>query len=43
MDETGTANQNALDASQLIRELELNGPLPDPRSDTDNESLLTMY
>jgi acetyl esterase/lipase len=43
MAETGTANQNALDASQLIRELELNGPLPDPRSDTDNESLLTMY
>jgi len=43
MGESSTENQNTLYARQLIRELELNGPPPDLRSDTDNESLLTIY
>jgi len=43
MAETGTESHTTLEASQLIRMLELNGPVPDLRSDTDNESLLTMY
>lgn len=43
MDESSTENQNTLDAKRLIRELELNGPPPDLRDDTDNESLRTIY
>jgi acetyl esterase/lipase len=43
MAETGTENSNTSIASQLIRELELNGPLPDPRTDTDHQSLVSIY
>jgi acetyl esterase len=43
MAETGTHNSGTSEASQLIRELELNGPFPDPRTDTDHESLLSIY
>jgi acetyl esterase len=43
MPETGTQNSSTSIASQLIRELELNGPRPDPRSDTDHQSLVSIY
>ncbi|MHA7299484.1 alpha/beta hydrolase [Pseudarthrobacter sp. MDT1-22] len=43
MPETGTQNSSTSIASQLIRELELNGPLPDPRTDTDHQSLVSIY
>lgn len=43
MAETGTQNFSTSIASQLIRELELNGPLPDPRTDTDHQSLVSIY
>jgi acetyl esterase len=43
MPETGTQHSSTSIANQLIRELELNGPLPDPRSDTDHQSLVSIY
>ncbi len=43
MPETGTQNSSTSIASQLIRELELNGPLPDPRTDIDHQSLVSLY
>jgi acetyl esterase len=43
MAETGTQNPSTSIASQMIRELELNGPLPDPRNDTDHHSLVSIY
>lgn len=43
MAEPGTHNSGTSIASQLIRELELNGPFPDPRTDTDHASLLSIY
>lgn len=43
MPETGTHNSSTSIANQLIRQLELNGPLPDPRTDTDHQSLVSIY
>jgi acetyl esterase len=43
MADTGTQNSITSIASQLIRELEQNGPFPDPRTDTDHQSLVSMY
>ena len=43
MAETGTRISRTSIAGQLIRELELNGSLPDPRTDIDHQSLVSIY
>ncbi|WP_457949764.1 alpha/beta hydrolase [Pseudarthrobacter sp. alpha12b] len=43
MADTGTQIPSTSMAGQLIRGLELNGPFPDPRTDTDHQSLVSIY
>jgi acetyl esterase len=43
MADTSTQNSSTSMASQLIRELELNGTFPDPRTDIDHRSLVSTY
>lgn len=43
MVDTSTADSSTSMASRLIRELELNGAFPDPRTDIDHRSLVSIY
>jgi acetyl esterase len=43
MADPGTQIPSTSVAGQLIRGLELNGPFPDPRTDTDHQSLVSIY